>query len=253
MGRARRVTRAIQLREFIKSCHGVGRQGLFIAQYGPIDIIDPQCFRRRNRAIRHTASPMVRDKRSPSLPREMISDHAGDTCREFFPISNVQEFIRTMRIRLRSEHARNEKLRGGEFVAEHSHERNGSAFTKRHCRPTEKRMRCRMHCGFEPRRGRRSIPALRRTGCSKRHVRAIRRILFERFFEVMQNVPTDNKLWEEATEIAWQLQRKGLAPPAQDILIAASAKWINAAVLTYDSHFEMNPGLRVYRSLEELR
>lgn len=79
------------------------------------------------------------------------------------------------------------------------------------------------------------------------------RRVYEQFFDVMQYVPTDAKLWEEATEMAWQLQRKGLAPPAQDILIAASAKRIDAAVLTYDSHFEMIPGLRLYRSLEELR
>jgi predicted nucleic acid-binding protein len=37
----------------------------------------------------------------------------------------------------------------------------------------------------------------------------------EGFFEVMQNVPADNRLWAEATEIAWQLQRKGHQPPAQ--------------------------------------
>jgi len=62
---------------------------------------------------------------------------------------------------------------------------------------------------------------------------------FVQFFDVMQNVSTDSRLWEEATEIAWQLQRKGFAPPAQNLLIAASAKRIDAAVLTFDSHFEM--------------
>ena len=74
----------------------------------------------------------------------------------------------------------------------------------------------------------------------------------EGFFDVMQNVSTDNRLWEEATEVAWQLQRKGHQPPAQDILIAASALRIDAAVLTYDRHFDLIPGLRLYHSLDEL-
>jgi len=73
------------------------------------------------------------------------------------------------------------------------------------------------------------------------------------FFNVLQNVPTDNRLWDEATEIAWQLGRIGVTLPAQDCLIAASARRIGAAVLTFDHHFEEIPKLRVYRSIEELR
>jgi predicted nucleic acid-binding protein len=73
------------------------------------------------------------------------------------------------------------------------------------------------------------------------------------FFDVLQNVPTDNRIWDEATELAWQLGREGTTLPAQDILIATCARRLGAAVLTFDKHFAMIPKLRVYRSIEELR
>lgn len=72
------------------------------------------------------------------------------------------------------------------------------------------------------------------------------------FFDVMQNSPTDNRLWEEAGEAAWQLGRRGLHPPVQDILIAACAHRIGASVLTHDSHFLDIPGLTVLTSLDQL-
>ena len=72
------------------------------------------------------------------------------------------------------------------------------------------------------------------------------------FFAVLQNVPTDNRVWDEATELAWQLGRDGITLPAQDILIATCAKRLGAAVLTFDKHFAMIPKLRVYRSIAEL-
>lgn len=73
------------------------------------------------------------------------------------------------------------------------------------------------------------------------------------FFGVLQNIPTDNRIWEDATEQAWQLGREGITLPAQDILIATCAKRMGAAVLTFDKHFAMIPKLRLYRSIEELR
>lgn len=73
------------------------------------------------------------------------------------------------------------------------------------------------------------------------------------FFDVMQNVTTDNQLWEDACEIGWHVTRKGNNMPAQDIIIAACALRIGAVVLTYDRHFDHIPGLRVVHSLDELR
>ncbi len=73
------------------------------------------------------------------------------------------------------------------------------------------------------------------------------------FFDVMQNVTTDNNLWEDACELGWQVTRKGHNMPAQDIIIAACALRAGAAVLTFDRHFDVIPGLTVVHSLEELR
>ncbi len=73
------------------------------------------------------------------------------------------------------------------------------------------------------------------------------------FFSVLQNVPTDNRIWQEATETAWRLGRRGVILPAQDILIGTCARRIGAAVLTFDHHFEEIPSVRVYRSIDELR
>ena len=75
----------------------------------------------------------------------------------------------------------------------------------------------------------------------------------ESFFDVMQNVTTDNKLWEHACDIGWKVTRNGNNMPAQDIIIAACALRVGAAVLTHDGHFDHIPGLRVLHSLDELR
>ena len=75
----------------------------------------------------------------------------------------------------------------------------------------------------------------------------------ESFFDVMQNVITDNQLWEEACELGWQVTRQGNNMPAQDIIIAACALRVGAAVLTFDQHFDAIPGLAVVHSLDELR
>ena len=65
------------------------------------------------------------------------------------------------------------------------------------------------------------------------------------FFKVLCHVQTDNKLWEQATELGWKLDRLGRTIPAQDILIAACALRAGVPVLTSDKHFENIPGLMV--------
>lgn len=65
------------------------------------------------------------------------------------------------------------------------------------------------------------------------------------FFDVMVMIPTGNKVWERATEIAWSLDRRGITLPSQDCLIAACALFAGAAVLTDDRHFGHIPGLEV--------
>ena len=72
------------------------------------------------------------------------------------------------------------------------------------------------------------------------------------FFDVLINVPTSNNIWEQASGLAWTLDRSGITLPAQDILIATCAGEIGAAVLTDDKHFEEFSGLQVFKPGEEL-
>jgi predicted nucleic acid-binding protein len=65
------------------------------------------------------------------------------------------------------------------------------------------------------------------------------------FFDVMINVPTSDKLWEAAVDLAWNLDRRGVTLPAQDLLIAACALSSGSKVLTDDAHFGRIPGLVV--------
>ncbi|HEY1172078.1 MAG TPA: PIN domain-containing protein [Verrucomicrobiae bacterium] len=67
---------------------------------------------------------------------------------------------------------------------------------------------------------------------------------FQSFWDVMVNVPTDNALWQEAEDLLWSLDRKGVLLPVTDVVIACCAKRINAVVLTHDNHFKSIPGLR---------
>jgi predicted nucleic acid-binding protein len=65
------------------------------------------------------------------------------------------------------------------------------------------------------------------------------------FMDVMVNVPSTNRLWDQAAALAWKLDRKGLVVPGTDVVIAASAMEIGAAVMTSDAHFSKIDGLRV--------
>lgn len=71
------------------------------------------------------------------------------------------------------------------------------------------------------------------------------------FMDVMVNVPASNRLWEDAATLAWQLDRRGLVIPGTDVVIAASALAIGAAVMTSDAHFSRIEGLRVIAPPEE--
>ena len=67
------------------------------------------------------------------------------------------------------------------------------------------------------------------------------------FFDVLMNVPADQRLWESAIEVARDAQRRGYTIPGTDAVIAAAALRIGAAVLTFDKHFDYVAGLRVIR------
>ncbi|MBL9217941.1 MAG: PIN domain-containing protein [Opitutaceae bacterium] len=68
---------------------------------------------------------------------------------------------------------------------------------------------------------------------------------FRERFAVMIFITTTNAIWERTAQLAWTLDRQGVIIPATDLLIAACALQADAAVLTYDHHFQQVPGLRV--------
>ena len=73
---------------------------------------------------------------------------------------------------------------------------------------------------------------------------------FRAFWDVMINVPTDSRLWQEAEQTLWELDRQGNVLPLTYVLIACAARRVGAVVLTYDQHFGRIPGLRVTDRLE---
>lgn len=84
-----------------------------------------------------------------------------------------------------------------------------------------------------------------------RALRPIERLKkFQAAWNVMLNVPTDNRIWDDVEDLAWQLDRSGMILPLPDLVIAACAKRIGAVVLTYDKHFQKIPGVRAVSQLE---
>lgn len=65
------------------------------------------------------------------------------------------------------------------------------------------------------------------------------------YFNLLQRLPTPSSLWDNVTELAWSMDRKGIVLPLTDLIIAACALRAHAAVLTCDSHFSNIPGLEV--------
>src|SRR6266478_5607765 len=74
---------------------------------------------------------------------------------------------------------------------------------------------------------------------------------FRGFWDVMINVPTDNRLWAEAENMLYELDRQGIVLPLTDVVIACCARRIGAIILTHDNHFQMIPGIRAVDKLQE--
>lgn len=73
---------------------------------------------------------------------------------------------------------------------------------------------------------------------------------FRERFAIMPLLPAGRSVWDQATQLAWSLDRQGIVLPAPDLLIAACALQAKAAVLTSDAHYQHIPGLRVLPSLD---
>lgn len=66
-------------------------------------------------------------------------------------------------------------------------------------------------------------------------------------FEVMRYLQTNDRLWDEAWELAWSLDRQGKVLPLTDLVIASCALREGALVFTSDRHFNEVPNLNVLR------
>ena len=57
--------------------------------------------------------------------------------------------------------------------------------------------------------------------------------------DALYEIPTDQSLWDEASELAFMLHRKGITVPYTDILIASAALYSKATLLHADVHFNL--------------
>lgn len=66
---------------------------------------------------------------------------------------------------------------------------------------------------------------------------------FHAFWDVMINIPADDRLYEQAEQMLWDLDRKGITIPLTAVIIGCCALQIGAVVLTYDQHFHQIPAV----------
>lgn len=65
------------------------------------------------------------------------------------------------------------------------------------------------------------------------------------FFDIVPEVPTTARLWQQVAELAWTLDRTvGGHRPLTDILIARCAMHVGAVLISPGRHFEDIPGLK---------
>jgi len=57
--------------------------------------------------------------------------------------------------------------------------------------------------------------------------------------DALYEIPTDQSLWDKASELAFTLHRKGITVPYTDILIASAALYSKATLLHADIHFDL--------------
>lgn len=83
-----------------------------------------------------------------------------------------------------------------------------------------------------------------------RGIRAIEmRNELSELFDLMTNVPTDERIWAKVADLAWKLDRHGAVLPLTDLVIACCAFVVDTAVVTTDPHFSQIPGLKVKKTL----
>jgi predicted nucleic acid-binding protein len=68
-------------------------------------------------------------------------------------------------------------------------------------------------------------------------------------FEAMTSIDIDNTMWNEAADLAWTLDRRGVVLPLTDLMIACCAMRAGAIVVSSDEHFKLIPNLSVSTAL----
>jgi predicted nucleic acid-binding protein len=71
----------------------------------------------------------------------------------------------------------------------------------------------------------------------------------EELFREMTACPLDDRLWCDAADLAWGLDRRGIVLPVPDLAIASCALRAGAVVVSRDPHFRQVPELSILESL----
>ena len=58
-------------------------------------------------------------------------------------------------------------------------------------------------------------------------------------FNVLDDIETDDSVWQKACELGFKLRRKGVTIPHTDILVAACALQSESIIVHADTHFDM--------------
>src|SRR4030081_2395522 len=82
----------------------------------------------------------------------LVCKHLWDARRQVLRRADVEELVRTVRVAVRTEHTRDQKLRLWISHAEHAHERNRAAFAERHGPFSEVSLRRALNRFLQPRR-----------------------------------------------------------------------------------------------------
>lgn len=70
------------------------------------------------------------------------------------------------------------------------------------------------------------------------------------FFNIIPEVPTNAKMWQQIADLAWRLDRSsGGHRPLTDVIIAHCAMHIGAVLVSPDRHFQGIPGLKLREAL----
>jgi predicted nucleic acid-binding protein len=73
---------------------------------------------------------------------------------------------------------------------------------------------------------------------------------YERAFSLARLLHLSAAGWQRVARLAWELDRRGEVLPLTDLIIGVTALEHQAAVLTFDRHFQKIPGLVALSELE---